>query len=59
MNEKEYIDRGDLVTVCHTLMLLRQIIPENSSMIKLKEYQKVMKILVGWQDQLYSLKMID
>lgn len=59
MTEQEYIDRGDLVTVCHTLNLLRQIEPRNSSVITPREYKQVMKTLVGWQDHLYAIQLID
>ena len=59
MTEQEYIDRGDLVTVGDALMVLRGIVPDNSSVIEKSQYQEVMQILVTWQEGLFALKMID
>ena len=58
MTEQKYIDCGDMVRVGDALMVLREIVPESSSVIEKNQYQEVMKILRIWHMKLFELKMI-
>lgn len=58
MTEREYIDATDLAKVRSAIAVLRQILPENSTVITRPEYGEVMPVLYHWQDQLEALAKV-
>jgi len=59
LTEKEYIDVGDLKTVIASLSVLRDICPENSSVIDVGEYREVYGIIRSWRESLFELINIE
>ena len=55
MKEQEYIDVSDRVKVSNALEILRDITPSISSIINSEDYTTVIKILSGWEDNLFNI----
>lgn len=55
MTEQEYIDRGDQLKVECAVDILRDILPENSSIVDGGEFMQVMGILKKWEDEYIKL----
>lgn len=55
MTEQEYIDRGDQFKVECAVDILRDILPENSSIVDGGEFMQVMGILKKWEDEYIKL----
>lgn len=53
MTEKEYIDASDLGKVKCLFSTLKNITPDMSDVINSKDYQKVMKQICIWQEELF------
>lgn len=52
MTEREYIDCGELRIIRDSTRILSDIVVGNSKVIRLRDYQKVMKTLYNWEDLL-------
>jgi len=52
MKEKEYINVSDLARIRAINAIIRLIIPKNSSVIKIRDYNKVTSLLYEWEDQI-------
>jgi len=59
MTEQEYIDCGDRVRISHTINILREIVPENSSVIDSKDYTHMMIKLTSWEKKLFKAVKVE
>lgn len=59
MTEQEYIDCGDRVRISHMINVLRDIVPENSSVIDLKDYTQMMRKLTSWEKKLFKALKVE
>jgi len=50
--EQEYINISDLVRLRVAVGVLREIIPENSTVINYSDFKEIMKILKDWESSL-------
>ena len=53
MKEQEYIDVSDRVKVSNALYIIRDIVPENSSVVTPNEYRRVVGLLALWEAKLF------
>lgn len=49
MTEQEYIAATDLAKIRHATKILREIVPENSTIIKPELYREIIKQLKRWE----------
>lgn len=54
MNEQEYIDTSDLAKISSAMAVIRDIVPENSSIITVEDYKMVFSKLRQWQSELFE-----
>lgn len=52
MTEKEYINTSDLARIRAIMATIRNIIPENSDIVKRKDYNTVCHHLYKWEQEL-------
>lgn len=55
MKEQDYINVSDLARVRSAIVVLRNIIPKNSTIIKEEDYYKIMSKLYSWESDLVEL----
>ena len=59
ISEQEYIDYQDGIRIRIIKDILREIVPENSSVIDLKDYTEMMRKLSSWEEKLFELVKVE
>ena len=54
MTENEYIKTKDLGIISSAKNVLRELIPETSEIVDVKEYQQVMRLIRKWERKHFS-----
>ena len=54
MTEAEYIKARDLGIISSAYTILRKLVPENSEIVDVEEYHKVIRLLSKWESSHYS-----
>jgi len=55
MTPQEYVNATDRVKVTCAIKILGDIIPENSRVINMHNYIKVMQMLGEWEEKLFEI----
>lgn len=54
MEEQDYINSTDLAKIRIAKQIIADIIPQNSDVIGIREYQGVLEVLSSWETQYYK-----